>query len=111
MDRLYSKLDIDQEEQQKIRITSAVEDKLANQGDRKVEDDIQQIKRSLDSEKKELANLERNLSFFTNTSSGKNPLMAEAEKKFTQQKRKVEKLENELHLHRKLLNIYRKEKG
>lgn len=103
----FKKLDLDKAAQAEFKTKNKLDEMLSagqeNQAQRYVED----LKKTWNNNKAELMKLETNLSFFTNSSSGKNPLFAEAEKKVKQQQNIVEKSEVEFKTASKALRIYR----
>ncbi len=94
IDGFFKAIDLDRKESQRIRFENKVEG-LAAQGQNEVQRESDFLRRKLDEAKKELMQLENNMSFFS-SSNPNSPIVKEAQKNIDAQKSNVASLQAQL---------------
>lgn len=100
LDQKFKAIDLDRKESQRIRYENKVESLSDQGGSRQLRRERQDVNRSIEDARKELNQLETNLSFFS-SSNPKNPLIRDAENNIRKQKENIEMLEQK----KKMLNV------
>ncbi len=104
LDSKFAEIDMDRQESQRIRFENKMENLVDQGGDYQLRKEKDFLNRKLDEARKELAQLETNINFFS-SSSASNPFVKEAEKNIEKQKRVIEDLQQKI----KMLNIKMRE--
>ncbi len=94
VDAIFKAIDMDREESQRIRFENKM-DSLAEEGEYKLRQERDHLRRKLDDAKKELIQLENNMTFFS-SSDPKSPIVKEAHKNIDAQKRIVSNLQSQV---------------
>ncbi len=100
LDTKFKAIDLDRKESQKIRFENKMDSMSSHGGVSELNRERSQVQRQIDEAKKELGQLETNLSFFT-SSNPKNPFIKEAEKNIQRQREQIEMLQEK----HKMLNV------
>lgn len=94
IDGFFKSIDLDRKESQRIRFENKIES-LASQGQNEVQRERDFLRRKLDEAKKELMQLETNMSFFS-SSNPNSPIVKEAQKNIDAQKANVASIQGQL---------------
>ena len=94
IDAIFKAIDMDREESQRIRFENKM-DSLAEEGEYKLQQERDHLRRKLDDSKKELIQLENNMSFFS-SSDPKSPIVKDAQKNIEAQKNVVANLQGQV---------------
>lgn len=106
VDAIFKAIDMDRAESQRIRFENKM-DSLAEQGVHKLQDERDFLRRKLDEAKKELIQLENNMSLF-NFSDPNSPFVKEAQKNIENQKAVVTNLQEQVQLIRSKMEALKK---
>ncbi|MDZ7845979.1 MAG: DUF349 domain-containing protein [Owenweeksia sp.] len=100
LDKQFQSIDVDRAESQRIRFENKMESLTDQGGQRQLQKERNHLNRQIDEARKELGQLETNLSFFS-SSNPENPLLKEAEKNIQKQREQIELMEAK----HKMLNV------
>ncbi len=100
LDAKFKSIDLDRKESQKIRFENRMDNMSDHGGENELRREREHVKRQIDDARKELSQLETNLSFFT-SSNPKNPFIQEGQKNIQRQTEQIE-MHQEKH---KMLNV------
>jgi chromosome segregation ATPase len=101
LDALYSRMGLAKEQVRNIRVKDRLE-RLATDkdGSRQVEREMRQLQQKLKEKESELFKMENNISFFSSSKKGTNPLLDAAQKNIENLKVEVEELRGKLKIFR-----------
>ena len=100
LDGKFKSIDLDRQESQRIRFENKMQSMVEQGGDQQLNKEKDHLRKREEEVKKELNQLETNLSFFS-SSNKNNPLLKEAERKIEATKKELEELRQKI----KMLNV------
>ena len=100
LDAHFAAIDLGREEANRIRFENKMKSLEAQGGDKKLKQERRSLRQNIEEAKKELGQLETNMSFFS-SSDPKSPIVKEAQKKIKRQQELLDRLEGQM----KMLNV------
>jgi len=101
LDALYARMGLAKEQVRNIRVKDRLERLSSDKdGSRQVEREMRQLQQTLKEKESELFKMENNISFFSSSSKGTNPLLEAAQRNIDKLKAEVEELRGKLKIFR-----------